>query len=311
MARRSLLLRRDYHGYTGGHGKFRDYVAHVDAHPGWVAQLYMDADSRRQAGNPFLDVPGLVDAWQPAQADALLLGGMDWAAVPDGVETRVPVINLVQHVRHAAADSPLRKFLGRRAIRICNSSRVAEALRATGEVNGPLRVIPSAVDTGMLATLTATACMHDVFVDAVKQPVLGQAVAERLRARGLHVHLLLTRLPLPAYLQAMAAATIALPLPDPTEGIYLPGLNAMAIGRALVQPDCVGSREYARDGENALVPPRTAEALAAATWQLHADLDLRERLATAGRSTSAQFDLALERQRVHAVLDQLEELWKL
>jgi hypothetical protein len=304
MAPRSLLLRRDYHGYTGGHGKFRDYVAHVDAHPRWAAQLYMDAGSRSEAGNPFLDVPGMVDAWEPTQADALLLGGMDWAAVPAGVEMRVPVINLVQHVRHAAKGSPLRKFLRRPAIRLCNSSLVAEALRATGEVNGPLRIIPSAVDTGMLAKLAATPCKHDVFVDGVKQPTLGRAVAELMRARGLRVHLLLTRVQLPTYLQAMAAAKISLPLPDPTEGIYLPGLNAM------VQPDCVGSREYARNGENALVPPRSARALAEAVQQLHFDTDLRERLAAAGQSTSVHFDLAVERQSVHAVLNELEELWK-
>lgn len=308
---RSVLVRRDYRGYTGGHGKFRDYVAHVDAHARWRAQVFLSGDSLRTPDNPFLDVAGLTERWEPEHADALLLGGMDWQALTGPVDPRKPIINLVQHVRHADADSPLRPFLKRRAIRICNSSRVADALRATGAVNGPMLVIASAVDTAWLAGFDSTAPVADVFVDAAKQPQLGQAVTALLQAHGVRVLLHVARTPLPDYLRAMASATVALTLPDPTEGIYLPGLNAMAIGRALVQPDCVGSREYVVDGLNALVPARVPAEMAESVRAVLADASARERMVAAGRRTASTFDLALERRQVHTLLDQLHDLWKL
>lgn len=306
---RSVLIRRDYRGYTGGHGKFRDYVAHVDAHALWRARVFLTGDSLRTPDNPFLDVAGLTERWEPARADALLLGGMDWQALIGPSDPRQPIINLVQHVRHADADSPLRPFLQRRAIRICNSTRVADALRASGAVNGPLRVIASAVDTAWLAGFDATARRYDVFVDAAKQPLLGQAVADLLQAHGVSLQLHLARTPLPDYLRAMASATVALTLPDPTEGIYLPGLNAMAIGRALVQPDCVGSRDYVVDGINALVPARSPAAMAEAVRAVLADDRSRACMVAAGRLTAKAFDLAVERRQVHALLDELDDLW--
>ncbi|MEO9078303.1 MAG: glycosyltransferase [Rhodanobacter sp.] len=304
-----MLIWRDYRGYTGGHGKFHDYVTHLEAHPDWSVMVYLTPDSVRDAGNPFLRMPGrLTDVWQPAKADALLVGGVDWQALPDVLDPRLPIVNLVQHVRHADAAAPMRRFLSRRAIRICNSTAVAEAVTATGEANGPLCVIDSAVDTEMLAQTGQLPCRVDVFIDAAKQPELGRAVASRLS--DLRVHLHIKRLPFTDYVQAMASARIVLPLPDPTEGIYLPGLNAMAMGRALVQPDCVGSRVYVRDGENALVPPRDADALADAVRRLHDDPALQAHLVAAGLRTAVRFNMARERTQFHHLLDEIDELWQ-
>lgn len=308
MARRRMLIYRDYREYSGGHGKFLDYVAHIDAHPDWQAEVYLTPDSIRH-DNPFADLPNRIADWRPDACDALLLGGMDWTAVPAPGNPNQPVVNLLQHVRHADADLPLRAFLSRRAIRIGNSSLVTEAVRATGEVNGPLVTIPSGLDLAQLRRVGSQPITTDVFVDGVKQRALGEAVAAALRTRGLRVHLQAERIPLAEYLQAMAAAVIAVPLPHATEGLYLPGLNAMAMGRALVQPDCIGSREYAIDGTNALVPAREAASIADAVCRLHGDHDLRRRLVDAARAAVIRFDLATERQQFHKLLDRIDHLW--
>ncbi len=305
---RRMLFHRDYHGYAGGHGKLRDYIGHVAAHPGWAPVVYLSPESDHAAGNPFLDAPGLTDRWQPRDADALLLGGMDWAAVSSLPSTQ-PVINLVQHVRHADPALPLRAFLSRRAIRICVSTAVAEAIVATGEVNGPVRVIPAAADTAMLARLGVAAQQLDVFIDALKQPVLGAALIDALAGTGLRIRLHTQPLPRAHYLALMATAAVVVTLPDPAEGFYLPGLEALGMGRALVQYDCLGSRDYLRDGDNALVPGRDVAAIVRAVLLLHGDAALRTRLAASARQTAAQFDLVTERGRVHALLDELDDLW--
>lgn len=308
MARRRMLIYRDYHGYTGGHGKFLDYIAHVNAHPDWNADVYLTSGSAAM-DNPFLELPGRVSRWDPRDCDALLLGGMDWMAVPEAVIPTRPVVNLLQHVRHAEAGSPLRAFLSRRAIRVGNSSLVTEAVRTTGEANGALLTINSGVDLAHLAEIGRRSIERDVFIDAAKQPQLGTALAERLEQHGLRVQLHIKRTPLADYLRTMAAATIAVPLPDRTEGLYLPGLDAMAMGRALVQPDCIGSRAYARDGDNALVPTREVDALAGAVMRLRADAGLCQRLVAAALATVAGFGMDAERREVHRLLDHIDELW--
>lgn len=303
-----MLIYRDYQGFTGGHGKFFDYVSHIDAHPGWRAMVYVTPESV-EVDNPFLGLPGRVLRWDPNDCDALLLGGTDWNALPATGGAAKPILNLLQHVRHADPDSPLREFLSRRAIRVGNSTLVTEAVRATGEANGPLLTITSGVDLARLAEVGRTRAEWDVFVDAAKQPELGVALTTRLQQKGLRVRLLIERVPFADYLAAMASASIAAPLPDLSEGLYLPGLDAMGMGRALVQPDCIGSRAYAKAEENALVPSRDVDALATAVLRLHADAALRGQLVSAAHTTVAGFGLAEERRQVHRLLDRIDELW--
>lgn len=69
------------------------------------------------------------------------------------------------------------------------------------------------------------------------------------------------------------------------EGWGLPATESMACGCALVTYDNGGSREYAADGETALVvEQRTPQALAAALVRLGRGEELRLRLAAAGRA---------------------------
>ena len=67
------------------------------------------------------------------------------------------------------------------------------------------------------------------------------------------------------------------------EGFGMPGLEAMACGAALATTDTKGSRDYAFDGETALVtPPRKPEALAISILKLLDDNKLRKRITDTG-----------------------------
>src|SRR5438046_2833337 len=71
--------------------------------------------------------------------------------------------------------------------------------------------------------------------------------------------------------------------PSWDEGLGMPSMEAMACGAALVTYDNGGSREYARDGDTALVAPRRDVAsLASALERVLEDARLRARLAAAG-----------------------------
>jgi glycosyltransferase involved in cell wall biosynthesis len=87
--------------------------------------------------------------------------------------------------------------------------------------------------------------------------------------------------------------------PSWDEGLGMPAMEAMACGAALVTYDNGGCRDYARDGDTALVVPRRdVEALAAALARLTADPALRARLAAAGAehvTTAFDWDRAAAR----------------
>lgn len=80
--------------------------------------------------------------------------------------------------------------------------------------------------------------------------------------------------------------------PSWDEGLGMPSMEAMACGAALVTYDNGGSRDYAHDGETALVATRRdVAALAAALARMLQDPALRARLAAAGaRYVTTTFD---------------------
>lgn len=304
MSGRRMLFHRDFRGYTGGHGKVWDYFNHALA-LGWDARVYLAEGSLRGHDNPWMAVPERIEPqWRPERADVLFLAGMDWQALPRTLDGRRPVVNLVQGVRHADPALPLHGFLDRPAWRVCVSRPVADAILATGRVTGPVRVIPAALRLPDALAQEAGEG-EGIFIGALKNPELGRGLAAALRGRGHRVELHEEWLPREAYLASMARARVAVPLPHASEGFFLPGLEAMALGRPLVMPPCVGSAEYAADGVNCLMPAATAEALAAAVEDLLAQPQLRRRLVGEGHATALRHAPAAERAAFAAVLEEM------
>jgi glycosyltransferase involved in cell wall biosynthesis len=92
--------------------------------------------------------------------------------------------------------------------------------------------------------------------------------------------------------------------PSWDEGLGMPPMEAMACGAALVTYDNGGCRDYARDGETALVAPRRdVEGLAARLERLATDGALRARIAAAGRAlVTTAFDWERAVRRLETLL---------
>jgi glycosyltransferase involved in cell wall biosynthesis len=95
--------------------------------------------------------------------------------------------------------------------------------------------------------------------------------------------------------------------PSWDEGLGMPPMEAMACGAALVTYDNGGCRDYARDGETALVAPRRdVAALGDALGRMVGDPALRARLARAGaRLVRSVFDWDRAVTRLEALLGEI------
>lgn len=267
MTQPRILFHRDFVQYTGGHGKVWDYFNHALA-LGWDARVYLTPDSLRDGTNPWMRCMDRIESsWQPEGFDLLFLAGMDWAVLTDFVRPPLPVINLVQGVRHASQDHALYRFLPAPAHRICVSNAVAEAIAATDRVRGDISVIPAALTLPQQFDPAARP-RDGVLIAGIKAPELAQEIGAMLRQRGVCVEVLDELIPRELYLSKVAQAQMLVALPHPIEGFYLPALEAMALGVPVVTADSVGSREYARDGYNCLLADLTAASLVAAIERL-------------------------------------------
>ena len=294
------LFHRDFRSYTGGHGKVWDYFNHIRQSGLYQARIFFTHQSVFDQTNPWKDCQDvIVKTWKPGEADLFFLAGMDWQALPEAFSQDKPIINLIQGVRHADPNLPLYHFLSRHAIRICVSEPVADAILATGQVNGPVFVIPNGIET--LAPLLERERCGTLFIDAVKNRQTGIKLAQELQTLGYTVQLLAEKLPRADYLTLLARARLAILLPTPVEGFYLPGLEAMALGVPVVMTDCIGNRQYANHNENCLIVPSSK----IVNTIRGVGKDTLHRLQIAGLKTAKQYTLEQERDRFFSILFQL------
>ena len=155
--------------------------------------------------------------WAPGPGDVLFLAGVDWRYLAGaGLEALPnPRINLIQHVRHAHEGSELYGYLAYKAIRVCVSREVADAIRGTGRVNGPVVAIPNGVE--MLSVRpcggVAEAARRSVVIAGYKEPQLAKAVAAGLAAANLE-HLALTEFRARReFLELLGGSRVAICLP--------------------------------------------------------------------------------------------------
>lgn len=301
---KSLAFHRDFRRFSGGHLKVWDYFQHTKASGIFEPVMYLIADSLRDASNPWVaNGERISEGWNPREADALFLAGEDWLAVPDACDT--PVVNLIQGLRHASPEDPRRAFLRRPATRLCVSQQVADAILATGLVNGPVVTIPAGVDTASFPAPTAPRDIP-VLVAGLKKPALAKSLSEILSSHGVEHVCLTEMLPRADFLGLLSRARVTVFLPQTEEGFYLPALEGMAMETLVVCPDCIGNRSFCVDRTTCLVPEyATVPLVAACLAALQMGRQDIDRLQRNGRLQAESHALSMERRRYLEVLHSL------
>lgn len=308
---RTVLFHRKYRRFHGGHLKVWHYFNHVQATPGHDARVLFDANSAWDDSNPWKGARDrVIESLDGFVPDVLFVAGRDWQRLLGlGLLNRgIPIINLIQHVRHADEWSIQSQYLKSRAIRICVSPEVEEAVIAAGS-NGPTVVVPNGVDIPQMES-EAEERPVDLLIAGLKQPVLAGRIAAALASPELAIEVLTDHVEQGAFFDAMRRARTTLFLPNEEEGFYLPAIEGMALGTLVVCPDCVGNRSFCLPGVNAFRPQYTFEAVdEAARTALSLPEGERRKLLNAARETADRHSLAAEREAFGRVLADLDRLW--
>ena len=259
MKKKSISFIRHYHGYTGGHQKVRDYIAHfVDL--GWHPTLYLSNKAQTNVGL-FDHINGVTYTvtYKPDEFEVVFLAGMDWRQYLPHKREGQKVINLIQHVRHGNPNEELFSFLKEPAIRLCVSDAVKDAIKPFA--NGPCHVI----NMGYAFKAVEHIVRYDVYVLANKQPELGERLASWLRQKGFKVSIHTETVEKSIVELYMASARVTVTLPNRTEGFYLPGIEAMYHSQWAVVPYCVANKAYFNRFANILMPDHSEQSIKEAT----------------------------------------------
>jgi glycosyltransferase involved in cell wall biosynthesis len=311
---RTIFFYRDFRGFSGGHLKVWDYYNHVSASSHYVPRISFTKESRWDESNPWLGIRGQELKGYPAgQSDVLFLAGFDWLRLTESQRTHsaIPIINLIQGLKHSEPADTRSEFLKHKAIRICVSPQIREAIEASHKVNGPLYVIPNGIDRSLIPAPSHHVDRPvDILVVAVKQPQLGHHLTLCLQRLGLQVKLLTEFLPRYEFLQCLNQAKVTVFLSLYQEGFYLPALEGMAAGTLVVCPDCIGNRSFCINGLNSFVPTYTLEnILYAAENALRISPVMIQEMQINAARTVANHELLKERGAFLELLDNIELLW--
>ena len=317
---KTVLFHRNYKEFQGGHLKVRHYFDHVLSTQDHEAFIYFTPDSNWDEMNPWNDIKERVlPDWQIDNADLLLFDGIDWYALNETQRTQppAPIINLIQHVRHGDPNDRCYPFLKYKAIRICVSEDVANSIRATGQVNGPIFVIP----VGFEKTLFDQSFIPfdqrdiDITIVGIKHPKIARLLSLYLHVRfpqiilQKKIEVITKKIPRSQFLSKLSRTKITIVLPNVTEGMYMVPAEGMANGSIVICPAGLG-RNYCVDGLNCFLPEYTFQGIGSA---LKSAMRLSEEeinlLQSDAKKSITQFTLEAERKSFLEILRNVDQIW--
>jgi glycosyltransferase involved in cell wall biosynthesis len=139
-----------------------------------------------------------------------------------------------------------------------------------------------------------------------KDRALAEKIQARLSSQGIPAELRTDYLRREEFARQLSETEIFVALPRSREGFFLPALEAMAAGCAVVCPDAVGNRDYCIDGETCLMPTfGDAYSCAQAVARLLKMPSLVGSLSKRGQLMSRAFSLEAERAAFHSQIDSI------
>jgi len=308
---KKVLFFRNFKGFTGGHLKVWNYFNHFKYEKSYHPYISFSQDSVWNDSNPWLSLKDeVLGENQGINPDLFFLAGLDWLRSRKE-DKNIPIVNLIQHVRHVNPDLPLYSFLKNKAIRICVSEQVREALIKSKQVNGPIYTIPNGLDQVSFPHSQSFQDRNiDVLIAGLKNKSLAMQLYERLLSVGINVTVLTQPTLQKDYLSYVGQAKITIFLPHATEGFYLPALEGMALETLVICPDCIGNQSFCFDNINCLQPEYSFDGL----WKsINTALSMDEfrtrKMLSNARAIASKHTIEGERAAFLDVVNNISQIW--
>jgi len=303
----AILFLTSFFHFSGGQVKVRDYFRHCLEHPRLDPYLYFTPKFHEQyaGADVWRDIPEtrIVREVELERYPVLFVTAKDWKYLPKHVPLDgKAVINFHQSLNEAQPGSRTFRYLAKPAARICTSAEVYAAVAP--HMNGVAAVVPPGIPLDLFGQEGARR-PGSVLIWGSKNPERAQRLHDTLAERGHDVTLRLAHASREEFAALLREHDCFVGCTLSMEGFYLPALEAMASGCAVICDDAAGNRAFCIDGETCLLLQRDdLEGHVAAVERLLGDSDLRERLRRQGREVAARYSLEDERVRFYRFLDE-------
>ena len=304
---------------SGGQIKVRDYFMHALQHPQLDPYFYFTPRSSYESSELWSDIPRerIVLDLDGGCYDLAFVTGKDWkllsspagaqaptAKPPGAIATEakpsVAVIHYLQSLEQCDKGHALFPLLKRPAHRICASEAVdaASAPHRAGEAV----VIENGIPLDVFAP--GGKRPNSALIWGRKNPSLAERLHAGLHARGIDATLLVDYVTRDEFARRLGESEIFVGIPKRAEGFFLPALEAMASGCAVVCPDASGNRGFCIHGETCLVPGfDDADSYLDQVDSLRDDAGLKARLQRNGLRMAGTRSLEAEREQFHRFID--------
>ncbi len=254
----------------GAHFKTYDFYKHIQSIDGYDPIIVFDNDSYWHEGLPwysmFSEVPRLERL--KVQPDIYFLNsGKDWIKISEHrlFNKNKPVVSPVNHFKAVNPDHPAFKFLSCKAVRLCPSPELFNAINDHEQTNGPVLYVPNGVSTEGIEFIEDEDKTYDVAVVGQKNPSLAKEIYVNLKRLNLKVILLDNWLSKKEFQERLADVKFTIHLPKAVEAHYIPAIESMMLGSVVIMPHCTGNASYAINLETCLVTEYTLESIVEAT----------------------------------------------
>lgn len=326
MKRQTIHFATPSYNPAGGIVKLMDYVGHARSlgydtavwspHvPDHAAPLFQIDRFRRLLSDERVSFHSSI-RWDIRDTDLCFISlpthfKVAQASLPRGFSP-ARIIHIVQGTRHAMPawlDGFALRLLTRPASRISVNDIVAETIRPYLDPRAPHTTIRVGHDVPYFWRERSASFEAPIKVASMTwKSDLATRVAERLDDR-FEIRIISTRVGWSELRELYHWADVFLAAPLPEEGLYLPGLEALAAGCILVTPNVGGNMTYCLPGENCLlVKYDDVDACLLALEEIaSAGKDRIDSLRAAGYRAADSFSLDRERLQFADLLDKLWE----
>lgn len=242
----------------GAHYKTYDFFHHILANNEFIPMVAFDAESKWFEGLPwykhFSTMPTLEKL--TTKPDIFFLNsGKDWLRILKhiNIPSTTPIISPVNHFKAVNPHHPAYSLLSKKAVRICPSPELFEAIKNHPNTNGPCLYVPNGVHVPPEFQYSKINKEIDVLIIGQKNPIMANQLLGQLSHLDLNVRCLDSWVDKYDFHHNLAKSKISIHLPKKVEAHYIPAIESMMLNSLVIMPNCIGNETYAKHNQNCII----------------------------------------------------------